>query len=92
MDFSDLDYDLTDPLGPMADLFDLAHQDMVEALAEIWSLGARASVEEIAHLLAGLAERGLALSEGAKLLGEAELRADELRADMERRRARVAEA
>ena len=73
------DFDLSDPLGPMRALLDLDPEDMVEALAEVWSLGDRPSVEEIAHLVAGLVEQGVATTAAAELLARAETRALALR-------------
>ena len=73
------DFDLSDPLGPMRALLDLDPEDMVEALAEVWSLGDRPSVEEIAHLVAGLVEQGVSTITAAELLARAETRALALR-------------
>ena len=73
------DFDLSDPLGPMRAFLDLDPEDMIEALAEVWALGDRASVEEIAHLIAGLVEQGATPTAAAELLTRAEDRAHELR-------------
>ena len=48
-------------------------------VAEVWSLGDRPSVEEIAHLVAGLVEQGVSTITAAELLARAETRALALR-------------
>lgn len=70
------DFDLTDPLGPMAEYLDLDDEDAVAALAEVWSLGEPPDDEELAAVRAGLVERGRSPERAAELVARARREAD----------------